>query len=89
MIKSHFTLLLLQLEQPARDLVWPFRGMGRLLVVAVEDVSVSGSNPGEVDVVVSAGCIEKQERSVVYKQLEFKIRISSLYQIVRCVQYKG
>jgi hypothetical protein len=44
----------------------------------VVDVSASGSNPGEVDVVVSADCIEKQESPVIYKQLEFKIRISSL-----------
>jgi len=43
--------------------------MGRLLVVAVDDVSVSGSNPGEVDEVVSAGCIEKQQIPVIYKQL--------------------
>lgn len=30
---SHLTFLLLQLEHPPRDLVWPFLGMGRRFVV--------------------------------------------------------
>ena len=51
--------------------------MGRLLVIAV-DVSVSGNNPGKVDEVGSAGCIEKPESPVIYRQLESKARISSM-----------
>jgi hypothetical protein len=54
---SHFTLLRLQLEHPARDLVWPFRGIGRLLVLAVE-MSVLGRGPGDADAGVFKDAIE-------------------------------
>jgi hypothetical protein len=54
---SHFTLLRLQLKHPARDLVWPFRGTGRLLVLAVE-LSGLGRDPGDTDVGVLKDDIE-------------------------------
>lgn len=57
MVKSHLTLLRLQLEQPARDLVWPFRGIGRLLVTIVE-VLESAKEPGCADTADSEDCME-------------------------------
>jgi hypothetical protein len=53
---SHFTLLRLQLEHPVRDLVWPFRGIGRLLVTV--EVSVLGRDLDDANEGVSKDSIE-------------------------------
>lgn len=65
---SHFTLLRLQLKHPARDLVWPFRGTGRLLVLAVE-MSLLGTEPGDADVDVSKDAIEYLGPKVYVKKM--------------------